>query len=62
MGYMQTIISIVGVFMPLVVVLMVQNFYTISFTLMINTVIPNALAAICFFIAGFYYKNEMEEL
>jgi hypothetical protein len=29
---------------------------------MINTVIPNALAAVCFFIAGFYYKNEMEEL
>lgn len=64
MGYFVTVISIVGITMPLVVTAMFaknpDSHQHVAFTLMINTVPPSILAAICFYVAGIDFAKEME--
>ena len=63
MGYFVTVISVVGILMPLVVTRMFandpKNMSNIVFTLMLNCCIPNTVGALCFYVAGYHFANEM---
>lgn len=64
MGYFVTVISITGLFMPVIVSNMLMkdrlNMSWVGLTLSLNTCIPNLLSAICFIIGGWDFSKEME--
>lgn len=63
MGYFITIVSIATLTMPLTVARLVKYDKTqehFTFVLMLNCCIPNLLASICFTIASFHFKKEID--
>lgn len=63
MGYFVTVISCVGIAMPLVITSMFQKDFTksgVAFTMAVNIGPPSILAAACFYIAGGYFADEIE--
>lgn len=59
MGYFVTIVSIAGVICPLLVSAMLGPapiaHQHVSFILILNCCIPDLIAAVCFYMAGFDY-------
>jgi hypothetical protein len=64
MGYFVTVISVVGILMPITVTSMLakdpKSMSNVAFTLMINCCIPNTIGALCFFVGGFHFAREMQ--
>ncbi len=70
MGYFVTIVSLIGIFVPLAIAamfpspvapLMPANHNMIAKALIYNTVPFNVAAAICFLVGGGYYAEEFKK-